>query len=44
MVYGRLITQPTRFGAVPLSADDSAAKGIDGYVGCKNYSWRSKKI
>ena len=33
MVYGRLITQPTRYGAVPLSADDSAAKSIDGYVG-----------
>ena len=35
MVYGRLITQPTRFGAVPLSVDDSAAKSIDGYVGVK---------
>ena len=35
MVYGQLITQPTRFGAVPLSADDSAAKSIDGYVGVK---------
>ena len=35
MVYGRLITQPTRYGAVPLSADDSAAKSIDGYVGVK---------
>ena len=33
MVYGRLITQPTRYGSVPLSADDSAAKSIDGYVG-----------
>ena len=35
MVYGRLVTNPTRFGAVPLSADDSAAKSIDGYVGVK---------
>ena len=33
MVYGRLITKPTRYGSVPLSADDSAAKSIDGYVG-----------
>ena len=33
MVYGRLVTNPTRFGAVPLSADDSAAKSIDGYAG-----------
>ena len=33
MVYGRLVSNPTRFGAVPLSADDSAAKSIDGYAG-----------
>ena len=33
MVYGRLVTNPTRFGAVPISADDSAAKSIAGYAG-----------
>jgi len=33
MVYGRMVTNPTRYGAVPISADDSAAKAIDGYAG-----------
>ena len=33
MVYGRMVTNPTRFGAVPISADDSEAKAIDGYAG-----------
>ena len=33
MVYGRLVANPTRYGSVPLSADDSAAKSIDGYAG-----------
>lgn len=32
MVYGRIVTWPTRWGAMPKSVDDSAASGIDGYI------------
>lgn len=32
MVYGKLVTPPTRYGAMPTAVDDSAAQGIDGYV------------
>lgn len=32
MVYGKLVTPPTRYGAEPTAVDDSAAQGIDGYV------------
>lgn len=32
MVYGRFVTWPTRWGAMPRSVDDSRARGIDGYL------------
>ena len=32
MVYGKLVTPPTRYGAMPTAVDDNAAQGIDGYV------------
>ena len=33
MVYGIPVPNPVRWGAVPKSVDESAAKKIDGYVG-----------
>ncbi len=32
MVYGKLVEFPTRWGAIPKNVDDSAAKGIPGYL------------
>ena len=32
MLYGKLVMPPTRYGAMPQSVDDSAARDIDGYV------------
>ena len=32
MVYGKLVEYPTRWGAMPMAVDDSAAKGIPGYL------------
>jgi CO/xanthine dehydrogenase Mo-binding subunit len=40
MVYGRLVANPTRYGSVPISADDSAAKSIDGFGVISNYITR----
>ena len=33
MVYGIPLINPTRYGAIPKSVDETAAKKIDGYVG-----------
>ena len=33
MVYGIIVENPTRFGAVPIAVDEKEAKKIDGYVG-----------
>ena len=33
MVYGIVVQNPTRWGAVPKSVNETAAKKIDGYVG-----------
>ena len=33
MVYGIVVQNPTRWGAVPKSVNEAAAKKIDGYVG-----------
>ena len=32
MVYGKLVEYPTRWGAMPLAVEDSAAKSIPGYL------------
>ena len=32
MIYAKLVMPPTRYGAMPQSVDDSAARDIDGYI------------